>query len=178
MTEERIIPFETGEGIFAGAEDTVVVLAVHAEWHFVYESEEEALHALTLLREKLSSGEPIAEKLRNAYSLDNLIEYLRQYLPRQGLIAFNRTAPLRVDCTNGVVELLPDGKTRPVNPEDVLDQNFTWRRVNEHKEAATPAGRYAVKTLDADPGWQSEGTAVIRDSENLDLWRNEGPPGE
>jgi hypothetical protein len=175
--EMSVKPFGTGPGVFGCASSElriVMAFQLGMYWMFQYESDAEAEATITTLREALDQDNPVSQQLREKYSGPNMRAFLFEFLPRDGLTAFNRMATVVVDVHHGAQEVSPDGECFPLNPEDVVSSN-NLEEIEPCIFEATPKGTLAMNILRLPSESRWGGIATVRDQLGPTGW-NEVPP--
>jgi len=133
MSEEKkrnpALPLGTAAGAFGRDHECVYVPfssgLIQQFVEFIYDSGDVAHQALVALRIGLSQDEETARNLREEYSVENLVEFLRQYLPRVGVVAVKWDSVIRLSAL-GLECLVAEGDWVEIHVEDVLDREPNW----------------------------------------------------
>jgi hypothetical protein len=135
---------------------------------FVYDSPDLAHQALVALRVGLNQDEECARNLRRKYSIENLVEFLKQYLPRDGVIAVKWDSVIRLSAT-GLECLVADGEWLEIHVEDVLVREADWIASGPNRDETNLAGSFAYSHfgLASAKCWQAR--ARVSRSDGLEL---------
>jgi len=166
------LPLGTAAGAF-GRDDECVYVPFSSGLlqqlvEFVYESPEVAHQALVALRVGLSQDEESARKLQQEYSIENLVEFLRHYLPRDGVVAVNWDSLIRLSAS-GLACLVADGEWVEIHVEDVLDREVDWVASGPNREEASSSGTFAYSHFGVARGESWQARARVSRSDGLEL---------
>ena len=101
---------------------------VPQEVSFLYEDEETARKADVILQSRLESREDFfSDRLAREYSVENLLEFLKNHLMRDGMLAVQWTGIVRLQ-PHGLQCLLPSETWSPMHFEDLLDSEIEWNQ--------------------------------------------------
>lgn len=95
---------------------------------FVYEDEETASKADAILESRLESRADFSsDQLARKYSVENILEFLKNHLMRDGMLAVQWTGIVRLR-SDGLQCLLPSKTWSAMHFEDLLDSEIDWNQ--------------------------------------------------
>ena len=95
---------------------------------FVYEDEETARKADAILESRLQSrADFFSDQLARKYSVENILEFLKNHLMRDGMLAVQWTGIVRLR-SDGLQCLLPSKTWSAMHFEDLLDSEIEWHQ--------------------------------------------------
>ena len=95
---------------------------------FVYEDEETASKADAILESRLESRADFSsDQLARKYSVENILEFLKNHLMRDGMLAVQWTGIVRLR-SDGLQCLLPSETWSSMHFEDLLDSEIEWNQ--------------------------------------------------
>ena len=95
---------------------------------FVYEDEETASKADAILEARLETrADFFSDQLARKYSVENILEFLKNHLMRDGMLAVQWTGIVRLR-SDGLQCLLPSKTWSAMHFEDLLDSEIDWNQ--------------------------------------------------
>jgi hypothetical protein len=172
-SEKRFLPLGATARIFVRDRDSATArvrfssLPVPQSVDFVYDSADLAHQAVVALRVGLNRDEECARNLREALLTENVVEFLRQYLPRDGVIAVQWGTWIRLSAT-GLECKVAEDEWMEIHVEDVLGHEV-WEATGPNRGETSLAESFAYSRFRLSPAECWKARARVSRNDGLEL---------
>jgi hypothetical protein len=157
-------PLGTDTGVFSCTDNRVSVRFVegarHQEVTFLFSTARQANDALVTLQCSLAETEPTAQQLRECYSVEHLLAYLREYLPQANLDGATWNTIVRVSAA-GLESRSPTGEWKPLQVENMTTQMLDWKPIRSENVELSHHAASLYRRFQLEPGQVWETTANV-----------------